>query len=101
MVGVAAPAGEIAGFMRSHVENLEAIKQVGPDIPILLAFQDPDFFFLSDKNAEELNYWQQNCGCDVEGWTQVETGHGFWMHTTMPAFTSKVIDWLGSKRLAP
>jgi pimeloyl-ACP methyl ester carboxylesterase len=100
-VGVAAPAGELAGFLRAHVENLEAIKQVGPDIPILLAFQDPDFFFPSHKNAEELNYWQGNCGCDVEAWTQAETGHGFWMHTTMPAFTSKIIDWLGSKGLAP
>jgi pimeloyl-ACP methyl ester carboxylesterase len=101
VVGVPAPAGELAGFLRTHVENHEAIKQVGPDIPILLAFQDPDFFFSSDKNAGESTYWQQNCGCDVEAWTQAQTGHGLWMHTTMPAFTSKVVDWLGSKGLAP
>lgn len=101
VVGVPAPAGEVGGFLRTHVENLEAIKQVGPDIPILLVFQDPDFFFSPDKNAEETTYWQQNCGCDVEAWTQAQTGHGLWMHTTMPGFTSKVIAWLHSKGLAP
>ena len=98
---VAAPAGEVAGATRAYAENLKAIKEVGPDIPILLAFEDPDFFFPSDKNAEEFKYWQENCGCDVEAWTQAETGHGLFVHTTMPAFTSKVIDWLNSKGLAP
>ena len=53
-----------------------------------------------DKDAEEFRYWQAHCGCDVESWTQPETGHALYAHRSMPAFTDKVVTWLGSKGLA-
>ena len=57
-------------------------------------------FFPPDKDAEEFRYWQAHCGCDVESWTQPETGHALYAHRSMPAFTDKVVTWLGSKGLA-
>jgi pimeloyl-ACP methyl ester carboxylesterase len=97
---VAAPAGEISGATpRAYAENLKAITQVGPHVPVLLAFEDRDFFFPADKNAQEVEYWKAHCGCDVESWTQQGTGHALIAHTSMPTFTSKVAAWLESKGL--
>lgn len=96
---VPAPAGEVAFAGRTYAENFAAITRVGPGIPVLLAFEDRDFFFPADKNAEEVQYWTAHCGCDVESWTQQGTGHAFIAHTSMPTFTSKVVTWLGSKGL--
>lgn len=96
---VAAPAGEVSAAPRAYAENLAAIRQVGPNIPVLLAFEDPDWFFPADKNAQETDYWMSHCGCDIESWTQTETGHALFAHTTMPTYTSKVVTWLESKGL--
>jgi len=88
---VPAPNGELTGGARTIAENLAAITRVGPDIPVLLAFEDHDFFFPPDKDAEEFRYWQAHCGCDVESWTQPETGHALYAHRSMPAFTDRSI----------
>jgi pimeloyl-ACP methyl ester carboxylesterase len=97
---VAAPAGELMGAARTYAENLAAITRVGSGIPVLLAFEDRDFFFPMDKNAEEFEYWRAHCGCDVEWWTQQDTGHALIAHKSMPTLTSKVVAWLASKGLA-
>lgn len=97
---VDAPAGEALSIGRAYAENLAAISRVGPGIPVLLAFQDRDFFFSADNYANEVRYWKTHCGCDVESWTQQATGHALIAHRSMPTFTSKVVAWLGSKGLA-
>ena len=69
-------------------------------LPILLAWEDHDFFFTSDEMAAEHHYWLDHCGCDVQSWTQPDTGHAFIAHLSMPAFTSELVSWLTSKGLA-
>jgi pimeloyl-ACP methyl ester carboxylesterase len=96
---VPAPAGEIAGASKTVAENLAAITRVGPGIPVLLAFEDRDFFFPQDRNDAETQYWMEHCGCDVESWTQPDTGHALVAHSSMPSFTSKVVTWLTSRGL--
>lgn len=98
---VDAPAGEALSIGRAYAENLAAISRVGPDIPVLLAFADRDFFFSANDYANEVGYWKAHCGCDVESWTQQATGHALIAHRSMPTFTSKVVAWLRSKGLAP
>jgi pimeloyl-ACP methyl ester carboxylesterase len=94
---VPGPAGEVAGIGRMYLENLSAIQRVGPGLPVLLAWVDHDFFF---PEGDETQYWRAHCGCDVESWTQLHSGHAFVAHRTMPTFTSKVVAWLASKGLA-
>ena len=93
-----APAGELPGAGRMYVENRSAIEQVGPGLPILLAWVDHDFFF---PDAGETAYWKAHCGCDVESWTQRDSGHAFVGHRSMPTFTTEVVRWLTSKGLGP
>lgn len=93
------PAGELTGIAGAVAENLVAIARVGPDIPVLLAFEDRDFFFPTDRNTEEFEYWKAHCGCDVESWTQERTGHALIAHRSMPSFTSKIVAWLASRGL--
>ena len=97
---VAAPAGELGTTPKTYAENLAAITRVGPGLPVLLAFEDRDFFFPADRNAAEVQYWSAHCGCDVESWTQTGTGHFLSAHNSMPTFTAKVVSWLASKGLA-
>jgi hypothetical protein len=65
---------------------------------VLLAWADHDFFF---PESSETDYWKGHCGCDVESWTQPDSGHAFVAHRSMPTFTTEVVTWLASKGLAP
>ena len=98
---VPAPAGELAGIGATIVDNLAAIHDVGPHLPVLLAWADPDFFVRPDSRANETMYWSAHCGCDVESWIQPATGHAFVAHESMPTFTTKVVTWLTAKGLGP
>src|SRR5205085_2423546 len=93
-----APAGEGAGLGRMYGENRSYIARVGPGLPVLLAWVDHDFFF--PENGEAA-YWHTHCGCDVQSWTQSDSGHAFVGHRSMPTFTTEVVRWLGSKGLGP
>jgi pimeloyl-ACP methyl ester carboxylesterase len=93
---VPGPAGEVTGAGRMYIENLLAIDRVGPGLPVLLAWADHDFFF---PEGGETRYWKVHCGCDVETWTQRESGHAFVAHKSMPTFTAAVVDWLFSRGL--
>lgn len=99
--GGPAPAGELNFFGRLVTENLVNINRVGPGLPVLLVFADRDAIFPSDHPQTELNYWKTHCGCDVEGWTAKDSGHGLVVHNSMPAFTDQVISWLAAKGLSP
>jgi pimeloyl-ACP methyl ester carboxylesterase len=92
------PAGEGAGLGLVYAENRSAITQVGPGLPVLLAWMDHDFFF---PDNGETDYWKAHCGCDVESWTQAGSGHAFVAHRSMPTFTTEVVTWLASKGLGP
>jgi hypothetical protein len=90
----------LAGALPSTVtESLAAIARVGPGLPVLLAYEDRDFFFDQDSNAAETAYWTGHCGCDVSSWTQAQTGHALIAHRSMPTFVSEVLAWLASKGL--
>jgi pimeloyl-ACP methyl ester carboxylesterase len=96
-----APAGEAAGLGRVIAENDFAIHQVGAGIPVLLAWEDHDFFFPESTARSETAYWKAHCGCDVESWTQQDTGHALVAHRSMPTFTTEVVAWLARKGLGP
>ena len=64
--------------------------------PVLMAWADHDFFF---PEGNETQYWKAHCSCDVETWTQRESGHAFVAHKSMPTFTAAVVDWLSSRGL--
>lgn len=97
--GPAAPNGEVTFVGRLVAENLAAIPRVGPGLPVLLVFADHDFLFTPDESAAEFGYWKSHCGCDVETWTQADSGHALAAHRSMPTFTAKVVDWLAAKGL--
>ena len=97
---VPTPAGELAGAGKALAENLAADQRVGPGLPVLLAWEDHDFFFPNDRQTAETQYWMAHCGCDVQSWTESATGHAFTAHLSMPTFTSQVLAWLASKGLA-
>jgi alpha-beta hydrolase superfamily lysophospholipase len=99
--GPAAPAGELTFSGRLVAENLASISRVGAGLPVLLVFADHDAIFPPDHPTAEFGYWKAHCGCDVEGWTASDAGHGLVVHTAMPAFTDKVIGWLAAKGLTP
>ena len=96
---VSAPAGELIAIHRTVTESLAAITRVGPGLPVLLAYEEPDFFFDRDKNAAETAYWTTHCACDVSSWTQADTGHALVAHRSMPRFVAEVVTWLGSRGL--
>jgi pimeloyl-ACP methyl ester carboxylesterase len=96
---VPAPAGELAGITATIAETLLAIPRVGPGLPVLLAWEDHDFFFSDDRQAAETQYWITHCGCDVQSWTESATGHAFIAHLSMPTFTAEVVSWLTAKGL--
>lgn len=98
---VPAPAGEVAGISKTVAENLASITRVGPGLPVLLAYEDRDFFFPQDRNAAETRYWMQHCGCEVESWTQPDSGHALVAHRSMRDFTTEVVRWLRAKGLGP
>ena len=97
---VPAPAGELAGMAATIAETLPAITRVGPGLPVLLAWEDHDFFFSDDRQGAETQYWTTYCGCDVQSWTEAATGHAFIAHLSMPTFIAKVQSWLASEGLA-
>lgn len=96
---VAAPAGEFADLAPTIAETLVAIGRVGPGLPVLLAWEDHDFFFSADSESAEDSYWKAHCRCDVHSWVQPETGHAFIAHRSMPSFVAEVVRWLGSRGL--
>lgn len=100
MTPAMAPTGDFAFAGRFVAENLAAITRVGPGLPVLLVFADHDFLFPPDRATAEFDYWSAHYRCDVQNWTQSDSGHAVAAHTSMPSFTAKVTSWLASKGLA-
>jgi pimeloyl-ACP methyl ester carboxylesterase len=108
---LASPAAEfLAGpALQQHIRDV--IPNVGPT-PVLLAFAQFDPFFPGpdyrgpdgtdpDLVTPEIDYWKQNCGCDVSAYFQPDSAHGMLWHRSTPEMTQAVIDWLESRGLAP
>jgi pimeloyl-ACP methyl ester carboxylesterase len=93
---VPTPAGEFAGIPVAVMENRAAIQRVEPDLPVLLAWMDHDFFF---PESDETQYWVTHCGCDLTSWTQPDSGHAFVAHRSTAAFVAEIRTWLASKGL--
>jgi pimeloyl-ACP methyl ester carboxylesterase len=103
------PSGEIITLGQFALgDTRERIKTIG-DIPVLLAYADHDRHFKGPEEATagdpdvqtaELQYYQENCGCDVSLFTQQNSGHMFFWHRTANQTSSYVVDyvinWLSS-----
>lgn len=96
---IAAPAGAFPTLPPFVIENQINIRQVGPDIPVLIVWPEFDSGFRQQDRDAEDRHWREHCGCDVTSWTASDAGHAFQVHRSMPTFTDKVVTWLHSKGL--
>jgi pimeloyl-ACP methyl ester carboxylesterase len=103
------PAGEFLTGPALDEEIRTAIPNVGPT-PVLLVFAQFDALFTGpdyrgpdgtdpDLVTPEIEYWKQNCGCDVSAYTQRDSGHAMMLHRSAPEMTQAVVDWLKSRGL--
>ena len=93
------PAGAFVSLRAAVAANKLFIRQVGSRLPVLLTWAREDFPVPQGAQDAETRYWIENCGCDVESWTQEDAGHAFQVHLSMPTFTDEVVSWLHSRGL--
>ncbi len=99
------PVGEVSSStLLSQTNNLAiAAKTVGTT-KVMLTFGENDNDFprsgtTGNVQQAEIDYWANNCGCDVSSYIQPNTGHNGMLHRSMPA-TAKAFDaWLTSRGL--
>ena len=97
------PSGEIITLPQfALVDTRERIKSIG-DIPVLLAYTDHERFFKGpaeasaddpDVQTPELQYYRDNCGCDVSLFRQRHAGHMFFWHPSAWQTSVAVVAWL-------
>jgi pimeloyl-ACP methyl ester carboxylesterase len=97
---IPSPSGEYLSAFEFWGKTHERIKTIEENLPVLLVFADNDRLF-SDTQSLEVEYWRQNCNCDLGIIEQTKSGHMLMLHKSNEATISAVIDWLGSHGLCP
>lgn len=89
-------AGDFPNLARARIASIG-------DIPVLLGFADHDRVFVgpaeagadhADHVTPEIDYWQQNCGCQLATYTQPDAGHFMLLEPSLPQLTAEVVAWL-------
>ena len=82
--------------------------QVGAT-PVLLVFGDQDAvvpgpgnpFGDPDLRTKEIDFWNNNCACDVTSLVLPNTGHDAMFHLSAPTLVDEIDSWLTSRGLGP
>ena len=85
------PAGSSPGRTFTFIEKDTQMAQVdlgdkGPSLGDLVLVFAADL----KNRATSRNTGERNSGCDVESWTQSDSGHALVAHASTPTFTSEV-----------
>ena len=104
-----APVGEFVGppVIPSTRDGVIA-HQVGAT-PVLLVFPEQDAvvpgpgnpFGDPDLRTKEIDFWNNNCACDVTSLVVPNTGHGAMFHLSAPTLVDEIDSWLTSRGLGP
>lgn len=99
------PVGEVTSSTLLAQSNTLGIlaKTIGTT-KVLITFgeQDNDFpraGLSGNAQQAEIDFWTQNCGCDVSSYIQPNTGHNGMLHLSMPATAEAFDNWLTGRGL--
>lgn len=99
------PVGEVtSSTLLSQLNNAGiAAKTVG-NTKVLITFGEQDNDFprsgtTGNLQQQEIDFWMNNCGCDISSYIQPETGHNGMLHRSMPATATAFDAWLESRGL--
>jgi len=99
------PVGEVLSSTLIAQTNSAGIlaKTIGTT-KVLLTFGEQDNDFprngpTGNVQQAEIDFWTQNCGCDVSSYIQPETGHNGMLHRSMPTTAAAFDAWLQSRGL--
>jgi pimeloyl-ACP methyl ester carboxylesterase len=95
---IPSPSGEYLSAFEFWGKTHDRIKTIEKKLPVLLVFADNDRLF-GDTQSLEVEYWRQNCNCDLSIIEQTKSGHMLMLHKSNKAAISAIIDWLGSHGL--
>lgn len=98
-VGEVLSSGPIAQTNNAGI----AAKTIGAT-KVLITFgeQDADFprtGLTGNLQQSEIDFWSQNCSCDVSSYIQPNTGHNGMLHRSMPTTAQAFDAWLESRGL--
>jgi len=98
---IPSPFGEITDLGPMLAENDIAIRNIGPGTPVLLAAGDHDTTAPPEKVDADLQYYENNCGCDVSRYTIPNSGHLYQVHASLQQTVDEFVQWLTSHGLPP
>lgn len=102
----ASPVGEYVAGLRPSTRAGIIAHQVGAT-PVLLVFPDQDAvvpgpgnpFGDIDLRTNEIDFWNNNCACDVTSLVLPNTGHAAMFHLSAPTLVDEIDSWLMSRGL--
>lgn len=105
----AAPVGEFVGPpVTPSTRDGVIAHQVGAT-PVLLVFPEQDAvvpgpgnpFGDPDFRTKEIDFWNNNCACDVTSLVLPNAGHDAMVHLSAPTLVDEIVGWLMSRGLGP
>ncbi len=97
------PVGEVTSTaLLAQTNNVGILAKTIGTTKVLITFgeQDADVprtGLNGNMQQAEIDFWTQNCGCDVSSYIQPNTGHNGMLHRSMPATAQAFDSWLRSR----
>lgn len=100
------PVGEVTSSAAlAQTNNVGILAKTIGATKVLLTFGEQDNDFpragtTGNMQQAEIDFWTQNCGCDVSSYIQPNTGHNGMLHRSMPATAGAFDTWLKSRGIS-